>query len=160
MILDKMFVFCTIITIFFSSNNSFAFESYENDGAMIIPENLNQMYHSDYKNFWLVFNEASRKSVSCDNILYTAEFLKISKFVNNNAEFKEAFMESIETNLLTNNIECFLDALLIIDTAYVDIILDDLKHPLFAEEYVVRDKLREMYLNEKYTIILQPFFDK
>lgn len=72
---------------------------------------LNQLYASDSKAFWVQWNKSKDKAISCKDYNAMSRFLSDAIITLGNAEVSEANAQIIE-QLCMNNPKCVLEALL------------------------------------------------
>lgn len=120
--------------------------------------NFDVLYENNYKQFWKIFHEAGDKAIACHSVVDTKNFLSIAKVKKGDGEFVEFFMEIIEKNLLLNNPQCFLDALLLLDRETQKTILTSLEHPIYLSKNEVTVILSVFKGNVRYKELLSFYF--
>ena len=121
-------------------------------------ENFRQLYYSDYERFFAIFHKAEEAAVSCTSPQKTADFLKVARVIEGNAEFGEYFNKVIEEQLVKKNPKCLLDALLLLDIETRDSFFQRLRHPVFNEKQAIDGILTTFRETPDYQQILTQYF--
>ena len=131
----------------------------ENNKLEYLKNNFNNVYMSNYDQFWKILHDAQKKAESCKSIIDTAAFLSLVEIESTGAEFNEYFNETIE-KLCVEQSRCFLDALATINEKSIILTVKRLKAPLFVDSSDIDDVFKRNKSVKKYNFIIKEYFNK
>ena len=129
----------------------------ENATLECLKKNFQSLYATNYPQFWKILHSEFDEAQKCKPIKRTAEFVELVGLQSANAEFNEFRSESIEV-LSVSNVECLLDAALLVENSKRTMLIDLLRHPLFLEEEKIRSSFELMRTKKKYREIVELYF--
>ena len=125
-----------------------------------VKDNFTHLYIENYKLFWEIVNEGENMAISCNDLQDTSNFLALAKLKKGNAEFNEYFMEVIENELLEKDPKCLFDALVKNDEETQQIIMSDLRNPLFLKEIEIEEIFKKFRFDKDYIKLFELLDDK
>ncbi len=134
-----------------------AYAQAENNKLEYLKNNFNNVYMSNYDQFWKVLHDAQKKAESCESAEDTIAFLKLVEIRTGNAEFNAYFNEVIE-KLCVEKPKCFFDALANLNENAIIRTVALLKAPLFVDTGDIDVVFKKDENVKKYTVIMSEYF--